>query len=138
MTNIFYNYFFIFFFLYYFTIKLNINYFKINNNLYLLSLLFHIFLTFLYTFIFPVGDWETYLGLENKTFSDFRIESFFSSHLIFNIITFLKNIIFLNNLNVIIFFSLVSFLGIVIFVNNLIKIGVEKKNSLLILIYSGT
>ena len=127
MFEIIYNYIFVFFVMFFLTKKLNTKFFGISKNIYALFFLLHLLITFVYIIVFPIGDWETYLMPENRTILDYRIASFFSSHLIFNIITFLKKILFFNNANIILVFSLISFFGIIIFVKNLIKLGIKKK-----------
>jgi len=120
----------------YITLIFNRYFFKINNKLFILALLYHFCLTFFYIYFLKVGDWETYLNLEGLHEYKGVIKSLISSNIVYSIISIL-NKINITNFNIILFFSLISFYGIVIFVINLMKIGLEKKFSYLLLFIPG-
>ncbi len=126
MLNFTYNYLIIYFLLY-LTIQTNKKFFKFNNYFFLFSLFFHLSLTLIYTNLFEVGDWDTYLwDAQSKEFK-LTVGSFLSSHFVITVIIFLSRIMFLSDISVIFIFSLISYFGILIFVKNLVKLGFEKK-----------
>ena len=126
MLNLLYNFLFIYF-LIYLTLKTNNHYFKFDNLIFILSLFFHLFLTAIYIYLFPKGDWDTYIWLSSFGIEELTVHNFFSSHLIKTIIVTLQKFLFLSQYTVILIFSLISFFGIAIFILNLIKLGLEKK-----------
>ena len=136
MPNFVYNYLFIFF-LIYVTFQTNKYFFKFNNLIFTSSLFFHLFLTVIYVYLFPKGDWDTYIWLSGFGIEELTVHHFFSSHLIKTFIVFLQKFLFLNQYTVILIFSLVSFFGIVIFIKNLIKLGLEKKFAYFLLFIPG-
>lgn len=132
MLNLIYNYLFIFLIIY-LTISANKKFFKLNDNIYILSLFFHLTLTATYIKLFPISDWDSYLWYANYGIKKSLSVNFFSTHLINTLIVGLQKFIFLKQINVILIFSLMSFFGIVIFINNLVKLGFEKKYASLLL-----
>lgn len=136
MLNIVYNYLFIFF-LIYSTFQTNKYFFKFNNLIFTSSLFFHLFLTVIYIYFFPKGDWDTYIWLSSFGIEELTVHYFFSSHFIKTFIVLLQKFLFLNQYTVMLIFSLVSFFGIVIFVKNLIKLGLEKKFAYFLLFIPG-
>ena len=85
------------------------------------------FLTAFYIFLYKDGaaDYKTYLDL--STLKKYDVKFLTSSDLINYFISIFKNILKLNDLNIITLFSLISFIGINIFIKNLLMIGIEKK-----------
>ena len=81
MPNFVYNYLFIFF-LIYVTFQTNKYFFKFNNLIFTSSLFFHLFLTVIYVYLFPKGDWDTYIWLSGFGIEELKIHHFFSSHFI--------------------------------------------------------
>lgn len=136
MLNLIYNYLFIFLIIY-LTIFANKKFFKFNDYVYILSLLFHLTLTITYIKLFPISDWDSYLFIANFEIKELSSVSFFSSHLINTLIVVLQKFLFLKQINVILIFSIMSFFGIVIFINNLVKLGFEKKYACLLLFIPG-
>ena len=135
---IYYNLFLVNFFLFYLTLKFNSNYFKIERHKFLIFLLYHLFLTGFYIFVFhdKPADYQKYVELKYVKPFSFGV-SFTTTELIYTFIGFFRNILLFDKLNVIILFSLISFFGILIFVENLIKIGTDKKIAYLIYFIPG-
>ena len=113
----------------------NFKYFKLNNFIFSQLILYHFILTAFYIFYFKDGaaDYKTYLNL--TTFNGFNTNSLISADLITTLVALLKYLS-LNDLNIILLFSLISLSGIIIFYKNLLKLGLEKKNSIIFFIYS--
>ena len=135
MLNLFINSIIIIFFLF-LTIKLNRDFFKIENNVFSSFLVYHLALTFIYVNFFKIGDWETFLTLEGHIPELSILRSLIGSHFINSFIYLLKLYSF-NNISIIILFSLISFFGIVIFIKNLMMLGVEKKICYILLFMPG-
>lgn len=127
MLEVVYNYLFILLAIY-LTIKTNDYFFKFDKIIFPLFLILHLFLTFVYIYLFPTGDWETYLWSIDDALVRVSTSSFlFSSHLIVTISAVLQKILFLKQVNIILFFSLMSFFGIAIFLKNLFQLGFQDK-----------
>ena len=122
------------------TIKLNLNYFKINSKLFSFFLLYHGAFTLFYILVFrgKSADYYTYLYLVNTLIEHdgFKYGVFLSTHFVYQIILFLK-FIFINDFNIIVIFSLLSFFGIIVFIQNLIKLGVDRKIAYMIFLIPG-
>lgn len=127
MFELFFNTVFINFFFLYSFFLLNDKFFKLNKLIFINLIFYHLFFTFFYIFYFQdsAADYKTYLNL--TTFRGFNLKGLVSADLITTICAFFKNILFLNNYNIILFFSLLSLSGIILFYKNLIKLGLEKK-----------
>jgi hypothetical protein len=134
MLNLTYNYFFLFFVIY-LTLKTNNRYFNFDNLVYFLCLIFHLSLTFIYTKIFKIGDWDNYIQVPYIGFNlgEFSTALFFSTALVQTFSFLLSKLLFINVVNEILLYSLFSFFGILLFVKNLIKLGFEKKNAYFLL-----
>ena len=76
MLNLIYNYLFIFLIIY-LTIFANKKFFKFNDYVYILSLLFHLTLTITYIKLFPISDWDSYLFIANFEIKELSSVSFF-------------------------------------------------------------
>ena len=137
MLSLIYNYLIINFVLLFFTFNINKNFFKIDRNIYLLNLFYHLGITIIYINLFKDGaaDYKTYLALTN--YEKLSISTFISSELINSIVSIFKYNLLFNDFNLILLFSLISFFGILIFIKNLQKIGVEKKITNLIYLLPG-
>ena len=89
MLEVVYNYLFILLAIY-LTIKTNDYFFKFDKVIFPLFLILHLFLTFIYIYLFPTGVWETYLWSIDDALVRVSTSSFlFSSHLIVTISAFL-------------------------------------------------
>ena len=127
MLEIIYNYSF-FFLAIYLTTKTNNYFFKFDEAIFALSLIFHLSLTFIYIKVFSTGDWESYIWEIDDALERVSSTSFlFSSHLIITISAFLQKILLLKQVNIILVFSLLSFFGIAIFLKNLFQLGFQDK-----------
>ena len=137
MLSFLYNFIIINFFFFYFINKLNLKYFKLNNNLFIIFLSYHLFLTAFYVFVFKDGaaDYKTYLDL--STIKKFHLRYLTSSDLVNYIVGIFKYVLKFNDLNIITIFSLISFVGINIFIKNLVMIGIEKKVAYILMFLPG-
>ena len=135
---IYYNLILVNFFLFYLTVKFNSIYFKIDKYKFLIFLIYHLFLTGFYIFVFQdkPADYQKYIELKYMKPFSFGV-SFTTTELVYTFISFFKKILLFDKLNIIILFSLISFFGILIFVENLIKIGTDKKIAYLIYFVPG-
>ena len=88
--------------------KLNNKVLKFNQNIFLLTIIFHLIITVAYIFVFynEPADFKTYLSVDELKITNYG--SFVSSDLVHNLIAFMKFRLFFNNINIILFFSFVS------------------------------
>ena len=137
MLNSFYNFVIIMPVLFFLTKELNFKYFKLNNQQFATTLVYHLCLGLIFIFILKdkTADYTSYVNLQHMKPFSFR-DAFISVELIYNFVYILKKLNF-NDSNIILVFSLISYFGILVFIKNLIKLGIEKKIAYLIFFIPG-